>query len=92
MLKEFWGCRCHIFGIPFTCTLHDNIVDCILYASIIFFIWCLLCSTGNSADGPDTDEAKQFITTTNKKAAIKVRNFVVIDARGFTLPSLVAAL
>ena len=30
------------------------------------------CSTGNPADGSDTDDAKLFITSTNKKAAIKV--------------------
>ena len=32
------------------------------------------CSTGNQTDGCDTDEVKQFIATTNKKAAIKVNN------------------
>lgn len=36
------------------------------------------CSTGNPADGSDTDEAKQFITTTNKKAAIKVHYYLII--------------
>jgi len=37
----------------------------------------VFCSTGNPADGSDTDEAKQFITTTNKKAAIKVHYLII---------------
>ena len=46
------------------------------------------CSTGNPADGSDTDEAKQFITTTNKKAAIKVYIILVPVIKAQAIPHM----
>ena len=45
---------------------------CTLIILVLINPYMTSCSTGNLADGSDTDDAKQFITSTNKKAAIKV--------------------
>ena len=55
--------------------VHENIVGCIFdvhFNNNNINPYMYSCSTGNPADGSDTDDAKLFITSTNKKAAIKV--------------------
>ena len=54
--------------------VHANIVMYTLIIIVLINSYMFSCSTGNLADGSDTDDAKQFITSTNKKAAIKVFN------------------